>query len=204
MTIVRHVNFNDYAFAFCGGTCGSFIKLIWNYYICYINKEFNRQKLIVNRQTGDAHNGLSLNYHYTGDVVDIKNESPNKKIVLIIFDDDDIDLITRMQYFKFNKKWLEQNLEYAMNEWPAIKQGLADPATRQETWQQHYIENCKNWKKNIKVDQADFVIDFKTIYYGSDKNLNQIIAEYFETDTLSNVDTFINEYRLINYSLYGK
>jgi len=204
MTIARHVNFNDYAFAFCGGTCGSFVKLIWNCYICYINKESNRYTLIVNRQTGDAHNDLGKHYHLTNDIDNIKANFINKKIVLINFDDDDVKLIATMQYFKFNKKWLEQNLLYAMNEWPAIKQGLEDPATRQQTWQQHYIENCKNWKKNIKVDQADFVIDFKTIYYGSDKNLNQIIAEYFETDTLSNVDTFINEYRLINYSLYGK
>ena len=204
MTIARHVNFNsDYVFIFRGGTCGSFVKLIWNYYR-YIDQQCN---LYINEVTGDAHNpNLPIHYHNIGDILKLKKTDPNIRIVLITFEDDDIELISKMGYFKHTKKWLANtnNLEFAMKEWPEIAEGIKNPATREITWMQHYSTGSKRWINDIEINQADVIIDFKTIYGKTSKDLNKIIAEYFGVEHLQEVDEYINKYRLLNYRLYGK
>lgn len=209
---------NHYNFVFAGGSCGSFVKTIWNFYNAYIynNQIINRHykvdykvvpkiKLHVNETTGDAHdNIMCYQQFHDHNVLHVKNNDPDKKIILIMFDHDDIDLITKLQYFKFNKPWLENNLDLAKSLYPAIADGLSDPARCEETWREHLKQGYQHWLKHVDSENADFIIDFKTIYRESDKNLNQIISSYLKTDTRPEVDSYINKYRQINYKLYGE
>ena len=202
---VRAVNFNDYAFVFCGGTCGSFIKLIWYHYICNINQHANLVGLTLNCLTGDAHDTkLVKHYHNVGDIITLKKNKPNIKIVLIVFDEDDIELIVKMQYFKHTKSWLETNLEFAIKEWPELTTGISDRVTRQNTWQEFLAVGYKSWLEEIEINYADFILDFKTIYGKSNKNLNQTIANFFKVSPLLEIDNYINQYRAVNYGIYGQ
>ena len=195
---------NHYNFVFAGGSCGSFVKTIWNFYNAYINYD-QIIKLLVNETTGDAHdNIMSYQHFHDHNVLHVKNNEPDKKIIVIMFDHDDIDLITKLQYFKFTKPWLENNLDLAKNSYPAIADGLSDPARCEETWREHLKRGYQHWLKHVDSENADFIINFKTIYWESDKNLNQLISSYLKTDARPEVDSYINEYRQTNYKLYGE
>jgi hypothetical protein len=193
-----------YNFVFVGGSCGSFIKIIWSYYTHYIdqNKFIN---LTFNRLTGDAHMKEASYYRtfHTCSISDIKKKDPYKKIVLIMFDDEDLDLITKLEYFKYGKNWIENNLELAHQSYPIMAEKLLDPRKWQDAWQEHMKIGFRDWLQRIDKENADFVIDFKTIYRQAG-NLNQLVANYLKTDPLPEVAAFIDEYRLVNYKLYGK
>ena len=203
MMIANPANCEEYVFVFRGGTCGSFLKLIWNYYL----RNGNKKGLFYNKTMGHAHVPspfISKHYHNVGDIPILKEENPNIKIILIMFDEDDIELISKMQYLKVAKEWLKHNLDEAILTWPELQEGIVNLDTRQQTWQNHYIEGCKHWLSAIEKDKADFIIDFKTIYGNSDTNLNQLISNYLNVPASIEVDNYITEYRLINHKLYGK
>ena len=123
---------------------------------------------------------------------------------MIVFDLDDIELIIRLHYVKFTKDWLENNLETAKDLYPQMAEKLSDPSKWQQTWLEFQKENYAEWLSLIDLENADFLIDFKTIYGKSDTDLNQLIADYFKTSTSLKAAKFISEYQSLNHTLYGK
>ena len=105
----------EYAFVFCGGSCGSFVKTIWYYYLNKLNK-WPHTILLEHGPLGDCHiekNIIPKHYHYVGDITNIRAQKSQTKIILIEFDDDDLASITLMQYVKHANKWLADHKEEA-------------------------------------------------------------------------------------------
>jgi hypothetical protein len=57
----------------------------------------------------------------------------------------------------------------------------------------------RNWNDSIKKINPCLTIKFKDIYFGK---LNQLIADYFQTALLPEVDDFIIEYRQVNQKYF--
>lgn len=169
---------NGYAFLFLSGSCGCFLKGTFYYYLSKLDKNVNPIKLTVNPSNGDCRCMFTgFHYHNFNEIVELKKESPDVKVIAISIEPDDLKIVNKMHYYKstmFNNK--------------------ANPDVIFD-WQQQ-------WNNSIDYTQIDLVIKFKTILGMSGEDLNQLLADYLQTEKLAEVDEFINSYREINKKLY--
>jgi hypothetical protein len=179
---------NEYEFFFVGGSCGSFVKSIFAYYGNYpLGKLYK-----INPITGDCHNPSMPHHHVIADL------DPTKKLILIDFDDDDIPIILRMSFYKamWPQICKDPNL---INVYCGGSVSHIDP-TDFETLKNTVLRDPNylifpDWREKVKKVNPVLTIKFKDIMFG---NLNQMIASFFHSTTLPEVDDLINEYREIN------
>ena len=130
----------------------------------------------------------------------ILKKSLLQKIILIDFDDDDKKTIAKMVFYKVFwpqvcqdpntiKTWANGSLSHMdLLDFDLLKKILIA--------NQDYIGLDPQWKnRQLTAITPVLTIKFKDIFFG---NVNQIIANFFQTTQLPEVDTFINEYRTIN------
>lgn len=188
---------NDYTFFFVGGTCGSFVKLIFAYYLT-LSSQSKPVTLFVDPATGDCHNNYISHTHWL-DQVDI-----TKKIIVIDFDEDDKISIIKMAFWKVWIKNISSDSDILKKLWDGILSHV-DPANA-VLLEQTFIQNSSylifsDWQDQIKTLSPALIIKFKDIISG---NLNKIIADFLQAPQLTEVDTFINEYRNINKKYIDK
>lgn len=195
----------EYEFLFVGGSCGSFLKTIFYYYLYKHGRYPHPVKLTVHPVTGDCHGvGQSTpNYHEPTDIEIIKQVNPTAKIVLISYEPDDLNLIIKMQYEKVFKKWLYRNKDAAEQTWPELKGRMATPEEQENSVKAVLASGYSTWLSKIDSCEVDKIIKFKTIIGQSDEDLNQIITEYIQLDRLTEVEEFIKQYRLINQKYFN-
>ena len=189
----------EYVFLFLGGTGGSFVKGIFNYYLHILfPSKYRPIRFNINPITGDCHD-INFDYkisHYH----EINELVITKKIILIDFDDDDKKTIAKMVFYKVFwpqvcqdpntiKTWANGSLSHMdLLDFDLLKKILIE--------NQDYIGLDPQWKnRQLTAITPVLTIKFKDIFFG---NVNQIIANFFQTTQLPEVDTFINEYRTIN------
>ena len=189
----------EYVFLFLGGTGGSCVKGIFNYYLHILfPSKYRPIRFNINPITGDCHD-INFDYkisHYH----EINELVITKKIILIDFDDDDKKTIAKMVFYKIFwpqvcqdpntiKTWANGSLSHMdLLDFDLFKKILIE--------NQDYIGLDPQWKnRQLTAITPVLTIKFKDIFFG---NVNQIIANFFQTTQLPEVDTFINEYRTIN------
>jgi hypothetical protein len=183
---------NEYVFFFVGGTGGSFVKLIFYYYLTLENQYHNTIKLIVDPINGNCHNCYIRHEHW------INQLDTTKKIVVIDFDNDDKTTISKMAFWKVVTQQIARDPTVLKTNWNGDLAHI-DPADT-NLLEQCFIKNPNylifpDWKDQIKTLTPVLVITFKDIMFG---DLNKIIANFFNTSQLPKVDKFIKEYRAVN------
>jgi hypothetical protein len=193
----------EYAVFYFTGSCGSFIQRIFVYYQQLKENKDNKNLLIIDKDTGHCHPQLNYNYqHWSHD--DMRQVDDNTKVILISYDNDDMNVISNMGYFKWIKPtWLDKQKELAIQTWPKLESVIDDPVQAKQVQKEITITGMTNWIKDVDLNLVDFVIKFKTIIGKSNEDLNQLIADYVGVTKSSVVDEYINEYRLINQKIYG-
>jgi len=184
----------DYAFYFVGGSSGSFVKRLF----CYYHSDIPLTS--ISKSTGDAHSSneyLPPHYHFAKDI------PPNKTIISIRFDKDDIDLICKMQYDKFAKDWLQKNWAKAQETYDVLTEYNKFEDMPIEVWYKNYKLSLNNWVQEQEWTKHDLIIEFKTTLGLNNIDLNEQIANYFGKQPTTEAKEHIEEYRLVNKKLYN-
>jgi hypothetical protein len=197
-----------YIFIFPGGSGGMFLKTIFYYYLTLSDKSLLRKNnvtkdinldTVIDSVIGHCHNNIFLgdHFHDPGKIDTTKSKFPESKIVYIRIEQDDILPLSRMIYFKFAKSWIKDNIFEAESKWLELKGAVTD-----QEREQRYFANLSSkvpiqWLSDDTTN-ADFVIDFKTIYGRNDRDLHQIVVDYLKTIRLPEIDKFILRYRIAN------
>jgi len=181
-----------YSFYFVGGTCGSFVKKVFEIYL------FDQNNLHIDI-TGHAHNLSSINYfaHYH-----VWEDVPKQdRIVAIDFDEDDIDIIIQMEYEKRSKEWLVSNWKQAQETYCELKDYDNFDNMPDSVWFEIQKPALESWCYEQPWDEVDLKITFKTVWQG---DLNRIISEYINKPLSQKAQKYIDEYRKINHALYSR
>jgi hypothetical protein len=182
---------DEYLFCFVGGSCGSFLKAVFYYYLAKLKKYHKPVHIKINPQCGDCHlRDLPIHHH--------SELNTDKKIICIDFDPDDKPTIIKMAFHKAMKLSIAANPNLLEQNWD---QELAhiDPANL-NLIEKTFLANPDllihpNWDEQMKKMRPVLTVKFKDIMFG---NLNKILADFFLTDPLPELDTIIQEYRKIN------
>ena len=184
---------DNYVFFFVGGSCGSFVKCIFYYYLYKLKRYDKPVYFKIDPITGHCHeNNVPQHYHWINDL------DQTKKLILIDFDQDDKSTIAKMAFYKHFKFSIYKNPDILNQNWYG-KLSNIDPLDI-ELLEKTFVQNPNyliflNWRNQVKKLNPVLVIKFKDILYGQ---LNEIIANYLQTVPLPEVENYIKEYRAIN------
>lgn len=169
----------DYNFLYAPGSCGQFLVGI----MC---KHFNPLADLYITDLGDVKNasgGFGIKAAHNSNVMRYKQKG--QKVALILFDDNDIDLIAKMHYYKTIALQLDK-LNHMFS---------GDPVTEIKSW-------VVRWKNEIVVSEADYCFNFKSLI-GISGSIEQEVADFLGVDSLHvNAKKLIEEYQQINKTLY--
>jgi hypothetical protein len=190
----------EYEFLFVGGSCGSFVKFVFYYYL-QMSRNQEIPWLDINSETGDAHSSdvwtVLRHYHR------VEQLNPALKLVLVDFDDDDKETIVRMGYHKAMKPLIIKNPTLLTVNFSNIvgSEVFANvQATDFDKLEAIFIQHPQllifpNWREQIQDLEPVLTVKFKDIMFG---NLNKIIADFFNTTPLLELNHLIQEYRDVN------
>lgn len=185
---------DEYVFLFVGGTCGSFVKTLFFYYLYWTGKYKNPVQFKIDPDMGHCHsNNLAKHYHSVYDILD-----KNKKVIAITFDQDDQQAIIKVVVHKVWKHNLKTAPELLSQNWDGAFAHIDTSNIKQletEFLKQSHLLITPDWDRQVNKINPTLKIRFKDIMFG---NLNQLLADFFETNPLPEVDKFIYEYRTIN------
>ena len=219
---------NKFILFFYAGTCGQFIANILAYY--------QKSKTFINfdiHTTGHAHN-INKNikneiikkdniisacdfinvwgdeffcYHLlSSDIKKIKIEHPNKKLLLIEFEEKDVEFITRMCWGKLYKITLtRERYEYCRSlihngsTWAEFDNWQQDPIACQHLFEMHKA-SVMPWLNKIDKSLIDIILTFEDIFNST--RLNQTLANWCGEEPETFIEKYINRYREINKNLY--
>lgn len=143
-----------------------------------------------------------LLYSHVPDIAKVRQRHPDLEVILIDYDEDDIELISRLRTVKAHHlAWNETEYEkLAGPDWPPYSPDniLTSSLIREELVQMQ-IPHTRAWLEQIDRSQIDSTVHFKTIFYG---NLNQTVAELLQQPVRPDVQEFISQYQLTNQQLY--
>ena len=187
----------DYRFFFVGGSCGSFVKTIFFYYLRKLGHYHRLVKLAVNPITGDCHGTLTESHCHNISTLD-----HDKKIVLIDFDDNDRPVMSKMAFNKVAKAQILNDVTVLKTNW-----GINWPQLDNINWtvlEQFFVDNpdyliSSTWKDQIKNINPVLTVRFKDVMSG---DLNNTIANYHQTTPLVEIDKFIEDYRNVNQQYF--
>ena len=212
---------NQTVILFAVGSCGSFLLALFAKY-------FDATAgAVIDPEHGHCHDqgagdwrmtdlvGQSAEYQLTDrllyathdlDMAKIRRHAA--KIVLIDYDDDDVYLISRFRTLKahtHSTQWTREEYDrLAGPDWEPY-----DPNNIQQSprIQKELIEfqevHTRHWIATVDRSQCDHEIEFKTIMGFNDADLNQQVADILQMQIRPDLQSFIDEYRQINYRLYG-
>jgi len=191
---------SEYEFLFVGGSCGSFVKYIFYYYL-QMSKNREVPWLDINPDTGDAHSNdvWTVLHHYHR----VEQLDPALKLVLVDFDPDDQEAIVRMGYHKAMKFRIVENptlltVNFSNIVGPEVFANVqaTDFDKLEAIFVQHpHLLVFPNWREQIQHLKPVLTVKFKDIMYG---DLNKIIANFFNTAPLLEINQLIQEYRDVN------
>jgi hypothetical protein len=182
---LSNIKIDDLVVLYAPGSCGTFLSSIF-----YKYRETHIDITVSAR--GDMHHvGISgiKSSHETA-VSEFKERG--KRVILIKFDQDDVDLIARLHYHKNIKpRWDDAKNMFIRC---PIKQEMVDPIEEIKTW-------IIRWQHEVDSTLADKCFDFKTIF-GISGNINQEVADFLQVEIDDSVGKLIAEYQNINKELY--
>ena len=92
---------NNYAFLFLTGSCGCFLKGIFYYYLHTAIMKDTPIKLVVDETTGHCHDMFTgPHYHTFDEILEIKKQFPDVKVIAISVDPGDLSTVTKMGFHK--------------------------------------------------------------------------------------------------------
>ena len=202
-----NLNKNNYIILFVTGSAGNFINRIIEYYVN--DKKIDNLPLLETGEaiTIDTDNTFVNTTTIHNKSSDLINSKP--KVILISYDDNDIDLISRMFWFKkINDTHAHSTYEVLKGpDWPDFQTYCKLPNKYESVTKEiveHNREHRIQWLRNIDRSQVDYEISFKTIMGFDNNNLNQEIANIIEIPVNPKVQDYIDQYRQVNYRLYLK
>ena len=185
----------QYQIFFVGGTGGSFINIIFSHYLQHLGVDINAKKLLVDSTTGNCHRAKR-----PGDMTHwIDKLDSNKKTIAIDFDEDDKKIIATMVFEKTMMFLILEDPTLLQRKWP--NSAVSDINWRdRKLLKKTFVENPDllifyDWKQQLERANPVLILRFKDIMFG---DINGIVAKFFQTKRLIELDNFIKEYRKIN------
>ena len=176
-------------FYFVGGTCGSFTKRIFAYYLAICCGHTPKQ-LLLNTELGHCHGPHQIHHcHWLP-------PGPKVKLVVIDFDEDDKSSIIRMAVSKVIRFQIQEDPEFLVRRWGPVFVGKTDLNEIEKI----FINNpdfliFPEWKNNLSSLNPVLTITYKDIMFG---DLNTKIAEFFGITPRQEIASFIDKYRNCN------
>jgi len=190
------MTYNDFLFYFVGGTCGSFVKRIFTYYLD-VSCGHPPGQLLLDTKLGHCHGYYQIqHYHWPQQCACDRQLNPMKKLVIIDFDEDDKPNIIRMAVSKIIRFQIQEDSNFLVNRWGSVFEGTTDL----NEIEKFFINNpdfliFPEWKNNLSSLNPALTITYKDIMFG---DLNTKIAKFFEITPREEIASFINEYRNCN------
>lgn len=180
-----------YAIVGAPGSAVHFVSCIFDLYV-------NGHKEFIPMETGSMHLAeLSNNIKPTHDV-DI-HEYHYK--ILIIYDEDDIETIVRMDFNKAVTMWWPKFYKvFAGSDWPEYSIDLLKVEKIQQEILNIKRNATKSWIKTADRSKFDLIIAFKTIMTG---DINLQVAEFLNKPIDLTIGNFIQTYQECNRKIYG-
>jgi len=135
----------------------------------------------------------------------VKSLMPNIKIVLIDYDNDDVELISKFRTTKaLDMIWNQEEYnKVAGADWPLYsKDNILSSNIIQKELIKFRINDTANWITAIDHNLVDYAIPFKTILGLDNKSLNDAIAHLIGVTPDTLIQTFISQYQTINKEFY--
>jgi hypothetical protein len=170
---------------------------MFSYYLHKTYPRIKAPKLKID-SAGTCHSSESgiMHFHY------IDQLDQSKNIVLIDFDDDDKRAISKMAFYKVVWPNICRDPVYLKTFCHGLLSHVdpTDSARLEKILlaQPGYLI-FSDWKQQVETLDPVLTIQFKDIFFG---NLNQILANYFQTALLPEVDGFIMNYRQLNQKYF--
>lgn len=140
--------------------------------------------------------------HYTN-LARVRELMPNIRVVLIAYNKDDVELITRFRTIKAHHlNWtLEEYQKFAGPDWPDYH---PDNILNNQLVQNELTElgspYTQDWIAQVDCNLVDYVLQFKDIVGG---DVNQAIADIFGRAKDPSIDQFIQQYQTVNQQTHG-
>jgi hypothetical protein len=142
--------------------------------------------------------------HYS-DLENLLRREPGVEIILIDFNDSDIEIMARMHATKrMHPIWTQQEYnQVAGPDWPEYHpDNILTSEMVQREITEFRIPEIKKWQQAVPREYVNYTIDFKTILGIDDKDLIAELTAILGTPRDS-VQEFVHRYQTINQNLYG-
>lgn len=191
----------DYAIFYTTGSCGHFLKSVIH---SYLTGDTSGLVLSTPAHMHEFKTKINkvVHSHSTNIEHEISRYSKKPTVILVDYDDTDIDLIARLNFEKYiTEFWVAHKVYEKFNSaWDANTDPLAD-SIKQDILNitTKYI---KAWRTEIDYSQATHIINFKTIIGLDEFDLDKQIMEITNRLPNAEIKQFINTYQLRNKELY--
>ena len=182
---------SNYQFLFAGGSCGSFVKNIFAYYLFEPKIKID---LSVNPISGDAHGGNNPieHHHY------VESLDAHRPVIAIDFDDDDRATIVKMVFHKNTYNEILTKPEILKVNWFGKLQNI-DPHDV-KSLEQVFLDDpgllvFQDWTDSLEMVKPVLIITFKQVLFGE---LHKIITDFLHATPVPEIDEYIKNYREIN------
>jgi len=139
--------------------------------------------------------------HFT-DLDRVRTFMPEIQVVLIDFQQDDVELISKLRTIKaHHPNWTaEEYAKFAGPNWPSYDpNNILDSKIVEQELTHLQIPHTQNWIRQVDRTKANYVLQFKDIIRG---NINQAVAKIFGRDTDTAVQSFVEQYQRSNCKYY--
>ena len=147
-----------------------------------------------------------LFYTHVLDIDQFKTDYPDVKLVLIDFALDDIMLISKLFVCKaWPDIWSKEEYnKWAGPSWPAysVDNILQSELVRNEIISDLARTRIKPWLNQVKRDEFDYTINFKTVIGLELPTLDEKLTEILNCYVPDNVNHYIKQYQQLNQTLY--
>jgi|TARA_B110000858_G_C17745837_1_gene447268 hypothetical protein len=158
---------------------------------------------------GEFHNWWQDTGTHLGDSLPmLRKKYENKRILLIDFNEQDVDFITRMYWGKIYKKTLtRERYEYCRSlihngsTWAEFERWQDDPEACRHLFEMHRASNMP-WINDIDRSLVDLILPFDDIF--NSPMLNKKLASWCDSEPDSFIDEYIDRYRKVNKKIYNR
>jgi hypothetical protein len=195
MAVTAQPQVQDYQFFFVGGSCGSFVKIIFYVYLCSMNQNAPLSFIKINPVTGECPPAMTGIHgaHW------IHKLDPTKKTILIDFDNNDKRIIARMAFHKVVVYQILQDPTCLKTQWNIdIDPGNVELLEKTFGQNPDYLI-FPDWRQQVSQINPVLTIKFKDIFFG---DISKTIADFLQTDRLPELDFFIEQFRKINQKYF--
>jgi hypothetical protein len=146
-----------------------------------------------------------VNGHYTN-LLQVKIDLPDHKIILIDVKDDDVALMTSLRFYKTmcpmsQREYDKFTEKFKITTWPEYKTLITSPKIVKDSITSYDATWFREWKQDIDTACIDYVVPFKTLHGLDSTSLVDLIST-FGIHTNSAAQEFVEHYRTKNLTLY--